>query len=307
MLRNLSRGDRGNDVLAVQKGLNLRKLPTEPRVDEIGVFGPATDAAVRRFQSRNGLVPDGIVGAKTRAMLFPLAVVTVQTFGFRLRLPSLLDPPSPRFRPNLFPGQLTLGSDPAPTPGLGPLTLPTLAPSFSYQPIPYPRLQFPIATPPLTPPTVPGFTIPVHHFELQPGTSVSFGRRVDVSFSLTVSGVVMIGPENGRHQEFASGIITSTPGVRDGGEWTVGWFAQLTHVEQLARFGNFTWQPNTQVVAGHGGAPFLSVTAAPANVQFDANNSLSISIGGPSVTATFAPEGASLSWGLASFGLVGKF
>ena len=162
MLRNLSRGDRGNDALAIQRGLNLRKLPSEPKVDEIGVFGPATDAAVRRFQSRNGLVPDGIVGNKTRAMLFPLAVVTVQTIGFRLRLPSLFDPPSPRFRPNLFPGQLTLDSDPAPAPGLGPLTLATLVPSFSYQPIPYPRQRLPIATPPLTPPSVPGFTIPVH-------------------------------------------------------------------------------------------------------------------------------------------------
>ena len=58
MLRNLSRGDRGNDVLAVQRGLNLRKLSSEPKVDEIGVFGPASDAAVRRFQSRNGLVPE---------------------------------------------------------------------------------------------------------------------------------------------------------------------------------------------------------------------------------------------------------
>jgi len=34
-----------------------------------GVRGAATTAAVRRFQSRNGLVPDGVAGAATRAAL----------------------------------------------------------------------------------------------------------------------------------------------------------------------------------------------------------------------------------------------
>jgi peptidoglycan hydrolase-like protein with peptidoglycan-binding domain len=34
-----------------------------------GVFGPLTEAAVRRFQRDHGLVPDGIVGPKTWAAL----------------------------------------------------------------------------------------------------------------------------------------------------------------------------------------------------------------------------------------------
>jgi hypothetical protein len=34
-----------------------------------GIFGPLTEAAVRRFQDDNGLVPDGIVGPKTWAAL----------------------------------------------------------------------------------------------------------------------------------------------------------------------------------------------------------------------------------------------
>ena len=38
-----------------------------------GVKGPLTTAAVRRFQRRSGLVPDGIVGPKTRRALGPYA------------------------------------------------------------------------------------------------------------------------------------------------------------------------------------------------------------------------------------------
>ena len=34
-----------------------------------GVFGPMTEAAVRRFQRRKGLVPDGIIGPKTWTLL----------------------------------------------------------------------------------------------------------------------------------------------------------------------------------------------------------------------------------------------
>jgi hypothetical protein len=307
MLRNLSLGTNGPDVLAVQQGLNLRKRPQDPALREDGVFGPKTDAAVRRFQQRNRLVTDGVVGPKTRAALFPLAVVTVRAIGMRLRMPSLLSRPS--LRPNLMPGTLTLGPVLQPAPNPGPSALPPLVPSITgFQPVAYPRLGMPIVSPLLAPPPLLApLTLPIHHFEVQPATSVSLGKPVDVSFSLTLSGVVMIGPEERRHQEFSSGIVTSTPGVFEGGDWTVAWFAQLTHVEQLGRSGVFSWQPNAQVAFGHGMRPFLSVSASPANVQFDAAKSLSLSFGGPGVTATFFPDGATLSWGLASFGIVGKF
>jgi hypothetical protein len=56
----LKRGDRGDDVKAVQAALGLRAD---------GDFGPGTEAAVRLFQADRGLVIDGIAGPQTRAAL----------------------------------------------------------------------------------------------------------------------------------------------------------------------------------------------------------------------------------------------
>lgn len=58
--RTLRRGDRGRDVVALQKALGI--------VAD-GDFGPMTDAAVRLFQDDRGLLVDGIVGAMTRREL----------------------------------------------------------------------------------------------------------------------------------------------------------------------------------------------------------------------------------------------
>lgn len=64
--RLLRKGDRGNDVRAVQEALKLLGYDPGP-ID--GIFGPRTDAAVRAFQRAKGLGVDGIVGPKTRAAL----------------------------------------------------------------------------------------------------------------------------------------------------------------------------------------------------------------------------------------------
>src|SRR3954453_17785412 len=54
-------GSQGPDVVRVQSA--LAQAPD-------GIFGSRTDAAVRIFQARNGLVVDGIVGPKTWGVLF---------------------------------------------------------------------------------------------------------------------------------------------------------------------------------------------------------------------------------------------
>ena len=56
----------GEDVREVQSALRAQGFAV---VVADGVFGPGTYQAVRRFQERNGLVTDGIVGAATRAAL----------------------------------------------------------------------------------------------------------------------------------------------------------------------------------------------------------------------------------------------
>lgn len=64
--RMLRRGNRGWDVAALQFRLMRHGYPPGG-VD--GVFGPATQSAVTRFQSANGLTADGLAGPQTVAAL----------------------------------------------------------------------------------------------------------------------------------------------------------------------------------------------------------------------------------------------
>ena len=57
----VKKGHHGQEVRTVQKALGLN--PT-------GNFGQKTDRAVRKYQKENGLRIDGIVGPKTRGVLF---------------------------------------------------------------------------------------------------------------------------------------------------------------------------------------------------------------------------------------------
>lgn len=60
----LRKGSKGVNVSVLQNHMN-RVYPAYSRLRVDGDFGPATEAVVREFQRRAGLVVDGIVGPKT--------------------------------------------------------------------------------------------------------------------------------------------------------------------------------------------------------------------------------------------------
>jgi hypothetical protein len=62
--RILRVGSSGDDVKELQTLLDM------PKQYRVGTFGPRTQIAVVEFQTRNGLVPDGIVGPLTFAKLY---------------------------------------------------------------------------------------------------------------------------------------------------------------------------------------------------------------------------------------------
>ena len=59
----LRRGNRGEEVKQLQRDLGM----TGDEID--GIFGPATERAVRTFQQNSGAKVDGLVGPETRAMI----------------------------------------------------------------------------------------------------------------------------------------------------------------------------------------------------------------------------------------------
>ena len=65
----LAKGQRSNEVVALQNALNLGLQPTKPLVLD-GIFGPLTDASVHQFQMCKGLTADGIAGPHTLEALF---------------------------------------------------------------------------------------------------------------------------------------------------------------------------------------------------------------------------------------------
>lgn len=75
----LRQGMRSQEIKELQKKLGI---------GADGIFGPATKAAVMAFQRAHGLIPDGVVGARTRAILngqeSPLiqAIIQVESGGY---------------------------------------------------------------------------------------------------------------------------------------------------------------------------------------------------------------------------------
>lgn len=63
----LRQGSSGEKVRQMQRQLNVvsNGYPLIPKIAEDGIFGPATEEAVRTFQRIFNLTPDGIVGFRT--------------------------------------------------------------------------------------------------------------------------------------------------------------------------------------------------------------------------------------------------
>jgi putative chitinase len=61
------------------EGEDVKKLQIKLGVDPIGKFGPKTEAAVKSWQSSNGLTADGIVGDGTWGKLFTEGTVSAPT------------------------------------------------------------------------------------------------------------------------------------------------------------------------------------------------------------------------------------
>ncbi len=61
-------GSSGSAVKEIQRLLN-KNLKPSPGLDEDGKFGPSTAEAVKEFQKKNKLKPDGVVGSETLAAL----------------------------------------------------------------------------------------------------------------------------------------------------------------------------------------------------------------------------------------------
>jgi len=61
------------------EGEDVKKLQIKLGIDPIGKFGPKTDAAVKAWQSANGLSPDGVVGPSTWAKLMGESVSNTHT------------------------------------------------------------------------------------------------------------------------------------------------------------------------------------------------------------------------------------
>jgi peptidoglycan hydrolase-like protein with peptidoglycan-binding domain len=75
----LSQGSSGPAVKNLQSLLNFHLDSTgAPPLKIDSIFGPKTNAAVKRFQQLNGLSVDGIVGPKTRAALLDARYVAAQ-------------------------------------------------------------------------------------------------------------------------------------------------------------------------------------------------------------------------------------
>lgn len=85
--RNLQLGDRGADVLRLQKVLIQRGLLniSIPRNAQVGYFGPATKIALQDYQrAERDLIADGVLGEETFRRLFGMGLTPTKTYSIAL-------------------------------------------------------------------------------------------------------------------------------------------------------------------------------------------------------------------------------
>lgn len=85
--RSLKLGDRGADVLQLQRALVQRGLLniSIPRNAQVGYFGPATKAALQDYQrSERDLRADGVLGEATFLRLFAVGLTPTRTYSIAL-------------------------------------------------------------------------------------------------------------------------------------------------------------------------------------------------------------------------------
>lgn len=293
--RNLRKGMTGPDVKAVQQALNAHN--PKNKIAEDAIFGSReTDPAVREYQRKNGLDPDGVVGPLTRASLFPIGVATVAIYGERLQS-SALQPLGSRTRhPNVMTGGLHLDYSIVKRfiamglvrPMYEPIRLPGLP-----QPLPapvVPDLNFVLPRSPHPGRSAPqplGFEY--DHVELVPGgqSTFPFGAVRQDLFIWTIQTVYLRGPDKGPHQEADLGVQFGRPFTALGGHgdpWTYNPFLQLTDVDRFGKLGQFHyWQPYAQagVQAFSPGTPRPALTGNlfPVNLGIDIGDVLTVQLG----------------------------
>jgi hypothetical protein len=342
-LRDLSEGMQGEDVRAVQQGLNEYFRGVRPELNPNGVFDRKTREAVEAFQLANPGTgrpdgkPDGVVGDRTRRRLFALVVVTATVVGYQLRPPRsslqnrinqsfpsghltldgpLQPPSSPRLpdlqdrvRQSFSPDQLQLGGQ------LAPVSIPRLPDRIAAPVVP----EIPVPTPATPPGSLPP-AWKYDHVEVVPGGQTTFPNfkfsgRTQNALSLTAQMIFARGPSEGAHLEFTPGLtlgvpIFAEPG--DGSAWAFNPFVQITDVDRLGALGLFHWwQPYAQV--GFQGAfarnisPTLTLGAFPVNLGFDVAKFLTLTIAGGAAFNLNLDTGAVLFGPQFSFGANFKF
>jgi peptidoglycan hydrolase-like protein with peptidoglycan-binding domain len=293
MIRYLSQGLKGLDVKAVQEAVNYRKLPPDPRLVPDGHFGPLTRAAVVRFQSRQRLKPDGIVGDKTRKALFPL-----MTFTTYLAFAQAYEPPVGRSASaaSRRPGVVFASAN---AKEVGDVPDPDPIPIIPQLPFPIDPSDGPLKTLTLNNFSLPApalpdslFGLPKASAQLQAGaqlTSRNLFRHLPDSpnpsgaFVLALQQVYARNKDQDGHVELALGVQLLAPFIaqtNDGFKWAVQPYAQFTWADPFWRRGKFHLVAPFAQISGQTPLgsldPNFSVGLFPVNITFDVSDSVSI-------------------------------